>query len=154
MWSNDNLSLAVTRKSLTALNRPLSKPDIFYPGSTNKLNLEKGRSQSALSPPTSTHRQSQLMLSTAALPTTESYATGNWSEGIISALKMLFDVKLLYSPSFHVLAISGFLTLTCFFVPFMFLAQNAINNGIDPGMAKYLVFSLGVVNVIGRILCG
>lgn len=110
------------------------------------------RSVSGLS---ATHpHHSQLMLSTAALPTTESYATGNWSEGIFSALRLLFDFDLLYSPTFHVLAISGFLTLTCFFVPFMFLGQSAIEKGVAPHLTKYLVFSLGVVNVVARIICG
>lgn len=143
----------MTRKSLSALNRPLSKPDIFYPGSTQKLNLpieRNDRNGTHVS-----HRASQLMLSTAALPTTESYATGNWSEGISSALKLLFDFELLYSPTFHVLAISGFLTLACFFVPFMFLSKLAIANGIQADLAgKYLLMSLGGVNVVGRIICG
>uniref|UniRef100_A0AC34GQ21 Major facilitator superfamily (MFS) profile domain-containing protein n=1 Tax=Panagrolaimus sp. ES5 TaxID=591445 RepID=A0AC34GQ21_9BILA len=162
VWGSEVESLQVTRKSLTALNRPLSKPDAFYPGSTQKLNernLEAAthrpsRSVSALSAGAAAPHHSQLMLSTAALPTTESYATGNWSEGIFSALRLLFDFDLLYSPTFHVLAISGFLTLTCFFVPFMFLGQSAIEKGVEPGLTKYLVFTLGAVNVFARIICG
>ena len=156
VWSNENLSLAVTRKSLSALNRPLSRPDIFYPGSTQKLNtpLEKtGRSHSALGSHGS-HRASQLMLSTAALPTTESYVAGNWSDGVVSALRLLFDFELMHSPTFHVLAISGFLTLTCFFVPFMFLYAMSQENHIEADKAKYLLSILGGVNVVGRILCG
>lgn len=38
VWGSEAGALDVTRKSLTALNRPLSKPDVFYPGSTQKLN--------------------------------------------------------------------------------------------------------------------
>lgn len=156
VWSNENLSLAVTRKSLSALNRPLSRPDIFYSGSTQRLNTsteKTGRSHSALGSHGS-YRASQLMLSTAALPTTDSYVAGNWSDGITSALKLLFDFELMHSPTFHVLAISGFLTLTCFFVPFMFISAMSQANGIEPEKAKYLLSILGGVNVIGRILCG
>ena len=150
------MSLAVTRKSLSALNRPLSRPDIFYTGSTQRLNAsigKTGRSHSALASHES-YRASQLMLSAAALPTAESYVAGNWSDGIVSALKLLFDFELIYSPTFHVLAISGFLTLTCFFVPFMFLYAMSQENHIEPEKAKYLLSILGGVNVIGRILCG
>uniref|UniRef100_A0A7E4ZSD8 MFS domain-containing protein n=1 Tax=Panagrellus redivivus TaxID=6233 RepID=A0A7E4ZSD8_PANRE len=154
IWTSENLSLSVTRKSLTALNRPLSKPDVFYAGSTQRLNLQNHGQKNGRTASMNSAHASQLMLSNAVLPTTEGYSTGNWSEGISAALKLLFDFQLLYSPTFHVLAISGFLTLTCFFVPFMFLGQSSIDKGIPPSLTKYLVVCLGAVNVVGRIACG
>ncbi|CAK5083106.1 unnamed protein product [Meloidogyne enterolobii] len=39
----------------------------------------------------------------------------------------MLDLGLLQSPTFLVLAISGFLTLFCFFVPFAFIGELAAN---------------------------
>lgn len=82
----------------------------------------------------------------------------------------MLDTTLLKSPSFLILAASGFLTLSCFFVPFMFIGRNktddvrsctytvsgalARQRGVDESQTKYLVMLLGMVNLVARVLCG
>lgn len=46
MWSQRDLAAAVAKESLAELNRPLSRADIFYPGSTAALN-ERSRATSS-----------------------------------------------------------------------------------------------------------
>jgi hypothetical protein len=64
------------------------------------------------------------------------------------------DISLLHSPSFVILAIGGFLTLAAFFIPFMYIQQFALSKGIAKAKSKYLVTIMGLVNTVGRVLCG
>lgn len=43
----------------------------------------------------------------------------------------MLSVDLLKSPSFWILALSGFLTMMGFFIPFLYLCKAATLNGID-----------------------
>lgn len=74
-------------------------------------------------------------------------------EAVRRTLATMLDMSLLRSPSFMLLAVSGFLCMMGFFVPFMFLARrNEHDMGKD--LAGLLVSSIGVANTIARILCG
>lgn len=66
----------------------------------------------------------------------------------------MLDTSLLTSPSFLILAVGGFLTLACFFVPFMFIGVLAKTNGVPAEQTKYLVMLLGLINLVARVLCG
>jgi predicted MFS family arabinose efflux permease len=66
----------------------------------------------------------------------------------------MLDFSLLKSPSFIILAASSFLTLSCLFVPFMFIGALAKQSGIEESWTKYLVMILGFVNLGARVLCG
>ncbi|CAD5221839.1 unnamed protein product [Bursaphelenchus xylophilus] len=159
--SHHDLASAVSKASMADLNRPLSKMDIFYPGSTAKLAERNGSSTSRVRSVTTNveanPNKSSLYLSNIGLPTAEDYIDdnkGSWHRGIFSPLKSMLDTALLRSPSFLILAIGGFLTLACFFVPFMFIGQLAKTNGVSPEQTKYLVVILGLVNLVARVLCG
>lgn len=52
------------------------------------------------------------------------------------------------------LATSGFLTMMGFFVPFLFIADRALNGGMDKQTASFIISVLGISNTIARILCG
>uniref|UniRef100_A0A1I8BRB6 MFS domain-containing protein n=1 Tax=Meloidogyne hapla TaxID=6305 RepID=A0A1I8BRB6_MELHA len=86
----------------------------------------------------------------------------------------MLDLGLLQSPTFLVLAISGFLTLFCFFVPFAFIGElaadrissnknisfiknnitNNLNEDNSGSASQLLLVLLGLFNVLGRVLCG
>ncbi|XP_046387669.1 monocarboxylate transporter 10 [Ischnura elegans] len=72
----------------------------------------------------------------------------------LRTLSTMLDVSLLKSPTFIVLAVSGFLTMMGFFVPFMFLAERAESLGMEKGTAVLLVSVVGITNTIGRVVCG
>lgn len=66
----------------------------------------------------------------------------------------MLDLSLLKSPSFMLLALSGFLTMMGFFIPFMFMAKRARLGGMDPEIAALTVSAIGFSNTIARIVCG
>ncbi|XP_071454654.1 monocarboxylate transporter 5 [Hetaerina americana] len=72
----------------------------------------------------------------------------------LRTLSSMLDISLLKSPTFIVLAVSGFLTMMGFFVPFMFLAERAVMLGMDSGKAVMLVSVVGITNTVGRVVCG
>lgn len=66
----------------------------------------------------------------------------------------MLDLSLLKSPTFMLLAISGFLTMMGFFIPFMFMADRAIAGGMDKNIAALTVSAIGISNTVARIVCG
>lgn len=66
----------------------------------------------------------------------------------------MLDLSLLKSPSFMLLALSGFLTMMGFFIPFMFVADRAVAGGIDKDTANIIITVIGATNTLARIVCG
>lgn len=66
----------------------------------------------------------------------------------------MLDLTLLKSPSFIMLALSGFLTMMGFFIPFMYLARRAVDGGMDPNVAALTLSAIGISNTVARIACG
>lgn len=67
---------------------------------------------------------------------------------------VMFDFTLLSSPSFMLFAFSGFLTLSGFFIPFMYLADRSMQLGSSPEAAALLLSVIGITNTLGRVFCG
>lgn len=74
-------------------------------------------------------------------------------EAVRRTLATMLDLSLLKSPSFMLLAISGFLTMMGFFIPFMFVADRAKGH-MDPSTAALIVSAIGISNTVARIVCG
>lgn len=77
-----------------------------------------------------------------------------WQLNLRSILRSMIDTSLLSNPSFVLIAITGFLTLFCLFVPFIFLGKQAVKVGANAREQSYLLLSMGIVNFFGRIICG
>lgn len=127
--------------------RPMYRDDIFL-GSLARL--DKFNSKTNLG----------YTMSVTRLPTKEDIEEGNSSscvlcpESVRRTLATMLDMSLLRSPSFLLLALSGGFTMMGFFVPFMFLTQRALGNGMEESYAMWLVSAIGVSNTIGRVVCG
>jgi hypothetical protein len=67
---------------------------------------------------------------------------------------VMFDLSLLTSPSFVLFAFAGFLTLSGFFIPFMYLVDRSIQLGASRGAAALLLSVIGITNTLGRVFCG
>lgn len=76
------------------------------------------------------------------------------SEAVRRTLATMLDLSLLKSPSFMLLATSGFLTMMGFFVPFMFMKDRAVKGKMDESTAAFTVAAIGIANTIARIVCG
>lgn len=97
---------------------------------------------------------------------------------ILQTLSSMMDVSLLKRPSFLILAFSGFLTLSCFYVPYLYLGNEMDRVGTYSDKDKVrkrsiessqTIFSLkkkenvfqstpikvlGIINIVARIGCG
>ncbi|CAN7982454.1 unnamed protein product [Ixodes hexagonus] len=79
---------------------------------------------------------------------------GCLSPEMTNTFSQMLDVSLLTSPTFMTLAISGFLTLAGFFIPFMYIVDKAILSGISPDKAAFILSAIGITNTVGRVFSG
>lgn len=66
----------------------------------------------------------------------------------------MLDLRLLKSPSFIMLALNGGFTALCYYTPYMFIKDRALQNGISEDLAFWLISAIGFSNTLGRIGCG
>lgn len=130
------------------VTRPMYRDDIFFTGSLTRI--PQYQSQSSLA----------YHMSVTRLPTKQDQLEERESgchlcpEAVRRTLSTMLDVSLLKSPSFMLLAFSGFLTMMGFFVPFIFLKPRAIKGGMESSSALQVVSAIGYFNTIARIFCG
>lgn len=128
--------------------RPMYRDDIFFTGSLARI--PQYQSQTSLA----------YHMSVTRLPTKQDMLEDRQKgcrlcpEAVRRTLSTMLDTSLLKSPSFMCLAFSGFLTMMGFFVPFMFLRERAEAAGMDESTALSVVFGIGLVNTIARLVCG
>ncbi|CAH0552901.1 unnamed protein product [Brassicogethes aeneus] len=134
--------------------RPMSRKDIFYSGSIVNL-PEYHQSQKSLA----NYRQSIM-----SIPKIRSM-DGDGSpddicpclvlpESFKSALSTMMDMSLLKDPVFLLIGISNFFGMAGLYVPFVFLVDMAIQDGIEQSQASFLLSIIGITNTVGRIACG
>ncbi|XP_058451669.1 monocarboxylate transporter 12 isoform X2 [Malaya genurostris] len=136
------------RGTLTDGTRPMYRDDIFFTGSLVRI------------PQYQSHTSLGYHMSVTRLPTQndveedEDQTCKVCPEAVRRTLATMLDMTLLRSPSFMLLAISGFFTMMGFFVPFMYITQRAVSGGMDPQIALFIVSAIGISNTIARIVCG
>lgn len=147
--TNKTSLVACSKENIERINRPMARMDIFYSGSVK--NLPEFRSQ----PDVKNYVASTLNIAELMTPMNQPAADVSVKDSIMSTMKHMLDVSLLKSPSFMILALSGFFTLCGFFVPFIYLPSHATESaGIDKDKATFLVSILGITNIAARIICG
>lgn len=75
-------------------------------------------------------------------------------EAVRRTLATMLDMSLLKSPSFMLLAVSGFLCMMGFFVPFLYMEGRAKDGNMESSSAEFLVSAIGISNTVARVLCG
>lgn len=75
-------------------------------------------------------------------------------EAVRRTLATMLDMSLLKSPSFMLLATSGFLCMMGFFVPFLYMQPRAKAAGMDGNLAALTISAIGISNTVARIFCG
>lgn len=63
----------------------------------------------------------------------------------------MFDFSHFADPKFFVFAISNFLLYTWYDVPYVYLTDNAISNGVTKDAASILISIIGIINMIGEV---
>uniref|UniRef100_A0A1Q3F8J6 Putative monocarboxylate transporter n=1 Tax=Culex tarsalis TaxID=7177 RepID=A0A1Q3F8J6_CULTA len=136
------------RGTLTDGTRPMYRDDIFFTGSL--VRIPQYQSTTSLG----------YHMSVTRVPThidveeAEDQSCKICPEAVRRTLATMLDMTLLKSPSFMLLAVSGFFTMMGFFVPFMYISQRATAAGMDSNVALYIVSAIGISNTIARIVCG
>ncbi|XP_068633944.1 monocarboxylate transporter 12 [Battus philenor] len=128
--------------------RPLYRDDIFFGASLARL-------------PQYTSRTSLgYHLAVTHLPTQEDVQedeSGKCTlcpEAVRRTLATMLDISLFKSPTFVILAVSGFFTMLGFFVPYVYVKTRAQAHGLSMDTGVMLVSVIGISNIIGRIGCG
>ncbi|XP_063225633.1 monocarboxylate transporter 7 isoform X2 [Bacillus rossius redtenbacheri] len=166
MWSKtdmgDNESVMYNSKTSIPrerreMVRPMSRKDIFYSGSV--MNLPEYKSQKSLS----SYRQSIVSLPRYAQERSDLPDVERGSgccpcfalpESFRSTLATMMDMSLLKDPVFMLISISNLFGMMGLYVPFFYLVDAAIKDGIDPSAASFLLSIIGITNTIGRVVCG
>ncbi|KAK9498456.1 hypothetical protein O3M35_003091 [Rhynocoris fuscipes] len=129
--------------------RPMYRDDIFFHASLNRLPQYQSHGSGL-----------DYTMSVTRLPTWKDVQEEEEAkcqlcpEAVRRTLATMLDVSLLRSPTFMLFAWGGFFTMMGLFVPFMYLADRAVGNGMDPSMAVFLLSSIGITNTVGRIISG
>ncbi|KAK3925719.1 Monocarboxylate transporter 12-B [Frankliniella fusca] len=130
-------------------SRPMYRDDIFFGASLQRL-PEYGSRVSALD-----YTMSVTRLPTKADLAEESSQTCSLCpEAVRRTLYTMLDLSLLRSPTFLVLAMSGFFTMMGFYVPFGYLKDRAVEGEWKESSAVWLVPSIGISNTLARVACG
>ncbi|KAK6631720.1 hypothetical protein RUM43_013784 [Polyplax serrata] len=151
------ISLHKERKELI---RPLSRKDIFYSGSV--VNLPEyqsqkslaGYRQSVVSLPRYGTQTGMSMKDVESGPPPDLCPCLTLPEAFKSALNDMMDFSLLKDPVFLLIGISNLFGMAGLYVPFFYLVDAAIAQGVTPSSASYLLSVIGITNTIGRVTCG
>ncbi|XP_071051280.1 monocarboxylate transporter 14-like isoform X2 [Onthophagus taurus] len=137
------------KNTLSEVNRPFYRDDICFSGSLTRL--PQFMSKTSL----------EYNLAVTRVPTKhdieEEYLPGCkiCPEAMRRTLATMLDFSLLKSPSFILMALSGFFTMMGFYTPYMYIKTRAENEfHLDVSLTTWLISTIGIANTIGRILCG
>ncbi|XP_043503785.1 monocarboxylate transporter 3 isoform X3 [Polistes fuscatus] len=139
--------------------RPLSRKDIFYSGSV--VNLPEYQSQKSLA----NYRQSVISLPKSVrgdikdidiekAPQQPLCPCLVLPDSFKEALATMMDVSLLKDPVFLLIGISNVFGMAGLYVPFVYLVDAAILDGIESNSASFLLSIIGITNTVGRVACG
>ncbi|XP_063858697.1 uncharacterized protein LOC135099926 isoform X3 [Scylla paramamosain] len=155
----DSVILKMRRSSSRSMMlRPMSRQDIFYSGSI--ANLREFKSQASML----SYRESALNLqgtgaSRAVLdaldgPDDSEETCSCLPESIRGTLSQMMDFSLLKNPIFLLIGVANLFGMLGFYTPFVYLPSAAIEKGVDPEYATFLISLIGITNTIGRVLSG
>jgi MFS family permease len=128
--------------------RPLYRDDIFFGGSLQKL------------PQYTSQNSVGYHMSVTRLPSKKdvmeevNQECRLCPEAVRRTVTTMLDMSLLRSPTFLLLAVSGFITMMGFYVPFMYMTDRAEVSGMETSKSVWLVSTIGITNTIGRVVCG
>lgn len=127
---------------------PLERKDIFYSGSVQRLPeyTAAGNEENFV--------RSMLKLNHDL---SDEADTGSVKSKKVSWLKLFtdtFDFSLLKSPTFVIYGLSCFLCMIGFFVPFIYIPDIAVKNGMSTSQTAWIISSIGIINTVARIGVG
>lgn len=131
---------------------PLYRKDIFYRGNLMKLSMP-GQIKSTSCPALYTSHWDDSDSSD------DEWDWAFWkylhvSKPLKRVMKIMFDPTILKHPLYILFALSSFILYFWYDVPYIFLADRALEYGISDKQASFLISILGIVNTFGQIIYG
>jgi len=133
-----------TKQQIKALSKPIARKDIFYGGSVANLDEYKEANEDL-----DAYRKSM-----ASIELNKQQGNGNCCKSFCASFQKTIDFSLLLDPVFAIYGLACFLTMTGFYVPFTFLPDYAISEGIKRDNAAFLLSIIGIANTVARVLVG
>lgn len=132
---------------------PMYRKDIFYRGNLMKLSITPGQIKSTSCPALYTSHWDDSDSSD------DEWDWDFWkylhiSKPLKRVLRILFDPAILKHPHYITFALSSFILYFWYDVPYIFMADRALEYGISEKQASFLISILGIVNTFGQILYG
>ncbi|OQR76775.1 hypothetical protein BIW11_00540 [Tropilaelaps mercedesae] len=141
-------SLSTERRLTQPDLKPMLRKDVFLSASLQRI--PEYRSQANIND----YHASVLHIPTLLGDGNQQKVCGCLPQSLVDALRSILSIDVLSSPSFWILAVSGFLTMMGFFIPFLYLCEAASLNGIDKDKAVMFLAVIGITNTAGRVFCG
>lgn len=131
---------------------PLYRKDIFYRGNLMKLTLP-GQIRSTSCPALYTSHWDDSDSSDDEWDW-EFWKYVRVSKPLKRVMKIMFDPVILKHPLYITFALSSFILYFWYDVPYIFMADRALEYGISEKQASFLISILGIVNTFGQIIYG
>ncbi|XP_043193230.1 uncharacterized protein LOC122365772 isoform X2 [Amphibalanus amphitrite] len=156
LWLCSNTSVSMASGSRTSLPRPgemlrpMSRRDIFYSGSI--AHLAQYQSQRSLA----SYRASVLSLPHEGYAE-DQHDPNTWACVLpagCGVLAEMVDMEILRNPLFMLICASNVFGMLGFYVPFVYIVDTAVNRGVEPDKAAFLLSVIGITNTLGRVLSG
>ncbi|VDO99719.1 unnamed protein product [Soboliphyme baturini] len=135
----------ITRHSITKINRPLNRKDIFL-SMASISTLDK-----MTVPGKTTTEPAEVSTSVMEHVTVE---PENLWETLKRTLADLLDTSLLLSPTYIAFVLQSGLVCFASMIPFIYLPPQAMSLGYAEKETTLLITYIGAVNIAGRVSCG
>ena len=133
---------------------PLYRKDIFYRGNLMRLATTPGQIRSTSCPALYTSHWDDSDSSDDDEWGWEFWKYLRFSKPLKRVIKIMFDPAILRHPLYITFALSSFILYFWYDVPYIFMADRALEYGISEKEASFLISILGIVNTFGQILYG
>lgn len=134
-------------------SRPLYRDDAFYQGNIEGLPAYQ-KSKMDTKEESRTGFEYQMAVSRALTLQDIEDRRGVMTTAMRRVLATMMDPSLLKKWSFILLCGSGFLTYVGFLVPYVYLQDRNLQEGVDPVHCALFVSAIGASNAVGRLVLG
>ncbi|XP_022830097.1 monocarboxylate transporter 4-like [Spodoptera litura] len=133
--------------------RPMYRDDAFYEGPLDRLPVYQ-KSMMDTTPAERTGLEYQMAVTRAVTAADLGEKRGVYTSAVRRVLATMMDPKLLKRRSFLLLCSSGFFTYLGFLVPYVYLPDRNLQEGIDPTHCSLFISVMGFANACGRLVIG
>ncbi|KAL5019056.1 hypothetical protein ScPMuIL_004778 [Solemya velum] len=130
---------------------PMYRKDLFYRGNLMRLPGSKLKTASCPVLFINTFQEEEDSLEEDSK---HCFEILRFSKHVKKLLRMMVDCSLFFNSLFMLYAVSNFILYFWYDVPYVFVTDRAIENGISETNATFIISILGIVNTVGQILYG